>query len=190
MPGSLLTKWTIRLALACLVAYFAGQMLTVGSTTQTPAAGKKFAWPWLARWIWTVGCGLFIAHVVCAFQFAHHWSHTHAWEHTAAETQRLMGFSFGDGIYFSYFFLLLWVADVVCLWLAVSRPIWLIVAAYLFMLFIAFNGAIVFEDGPTRPVGIVVMLLLLPVLAIFVMRTAARLLGRKDQLATAAKVEA
>jgi hypothetical protein len=190
MLGSLLTKWTIRLALACLVAYFAGQMLAGGSSRETPAAGKKFTWPWISRWIWTVGCGLFVAHVVCAFQFTHHWSHAHAWEHTDQETQRLMGFSFGDGIYFSYFFLLLWVADVACLWLAVSRPIWLMAAAYLFMFFIAFNGAIVFEDGPTRPVGIVVMLLLLPVIAVFVARHASRLFGRKDQLATTAEVEA
>ncbi len=189
MPGSLLTQWTIRLALACLVAYFAGQMLTSGSTSQTQVAGRKFAWPLISRWIWTLGCVLFIAHVVCAFQFTHHWSHEHAWEHTAKETQRLMGFSFGDGIYFSYFFLALWVADVACLWLAVSRPVWLIASAYLFMSFIAFNGAIVFEDGPTRPVGIVISLLLLPVVALFTSRILNRLLRKRPFTGTTAEVE-
>lgn len=189
MLGSLLTQWTIRLALACLVAYFAGQLLHAGGSSQTPAEGRRFGWRAISRWIWTLGCVLFIAHVVCAFQFTHHWSHSHAWEHTAKETQRMMGFSFGDGIYFSYFFLLLWVADVACLWLVFSRPRWLIAAAYWFMFFIAFNGAIVFEDGPTRPVGLVVMLLLMPVVAIFVARNAGRLFGRSDRVATA-EVEA
>jgi len=183
MHGSLLTQWTIRLALACLVACFAGQMLAWGSNSQTRASGRKFAWLCISRsglrWTWTAGCLLFIAHVACAFHFTHHWSHMHAWEHTAAETERLLGFSFGDGIYFSYFFLLLWVADVVCLWLNVGRPVWLLAVVYLFMFFIAFNGAIVFEDGPTRPVGIVVVVaLLLPVTAWFVSKQLALRRGK------------
>lgn len=181
MIGSLLTQWTIRLALACLAVYFGGRLLT-----STLKRDWKFA---TLRWIWTVGCALFIAHVVCAFQFTHHWSHAHAWEHTARETERLMGYSFGDGIYFSYFFLLVWVADVVCLWLAVSRPIWLVGTAYLFMFFIAFNGAIVFEDGPTRPAGIVISLLLIPVVVLFVLRISNTLLRKRAFAKTAAELE-
>ncbi|QDU25184.1 hypothetical protein ETAA8_02470 [Anatilimnocola aggregata] len=176
MLGSLLTQWTIRLALACFAAYLAGNLLGLArcaSIDQTAEPRAKFtanrnrAFRWL-RWIWTAGCLLFIAHVVCAFQFTHHWSHTHAWEHTAAETKRMLGVAFGDGIYFSYIFLLLWVADVACLWLAIRRPGWVVAAVYLFLFFIAFNGAIVFESGPTRPVGIVVVTAMLPLLVLFV----------------------
>lgn len=181
MIGTFLTQWTIRLALACLAVYFAGRLLTT-----TPQRDWKFA---SLRWIWTIGCGLFIAHVACAFQFTHHWSHAHAWEHTARETQRLMGMSFGDGIYFSYLFLLLWVADVVALWVCNFRPVWLILPVYLFIFFIALNGAIVFEDGPTRPAGVVVVPALAVLAAVFVVRNARRVLSRERE-ATMAEAEA
>lgn len=163
MPGSLLTQWTIRLALVCLVIYWSGLLWLTCRKTRAETA--KFA---ALRWIWTAGCVLFIAHVASAFHFTHHWSHHHAWLHTEAETQRLMGFSFGDGIYFSYVFLLLWVADVCLLWLNVARPTWLLASVHTFLFFIAFNGAIVFEDGPTRPVGMAVVVVLAALFAVVV----------------------
>jgi hypothetical protein len=150
MPGELLTSWTIRLALLCYVAYV-GSWLLVG-----PNASDRFR---ALGWLWTAGCGLFIAHVVCAFAFYHHWSHAAAWQTTAEETDALLGVRFGDGIYFSYVFLLVWVADVVRLWCwpAAGGPgkyaLAAVIHAYLF--FIAFNGAIVFEGGPTRIGGMV-----------------------------------
>src|SRR5262249_9091327 len=105
MLGELLTKWTIRLALVCYVAYVAG---------------------WLVRWnirqpraslvIWTLGCVLFDVHVACAFHFFHHWSHWSAWQNTAERTEKLLGVAVGYGIYFSYLFLVLWIVDVAWLW--------------------------------------------------------------------------
>lgn len=189
MFGSFLTQWTIRLALVCLVAYLAGRLLGYGdSTNQTPVERNMFA---ALRWIWTIGCVLFVTHVACAFQFTHHWSHTHAWDHTAAETQRMLGFSFGNGIYFSYLFLLLWVTDVACLWLAVQRPGWVLAPVYLFLFFIALNGAIVFEEGPTRPVGIVILVALAPVLGWFAWRQSRVRFGSKtDNGRVSAEVEA
>jgi hypothetical protein len=177
MLGSLLTQWTIRLALACLAVYWGGSLWLAARSTdrrsidrssgnrKTRAEAPKFT---VLQCIWTAGCLLFITHVLCAFHFTHHWSHSHAWEHTAAETQRLMGFSFGDGIYFSYLFLALWVADVALLWLNVQRPTWLAGGIYAFLFFIAFNGAIVFEDGPSRPVGMAVVAILAVVFARYV----------------------
>jgi hypothetical protein len=181
MIGTLLTNWTIRLALVCYVAYLAGWL----SVTHP-------RWPTAARWIWTLGCGLFVAHVACAFHFYHDWSHAAAWRDTAEQTQRIIGVAFGNGIYFNYTFLTLWVADVV--WLSLPRasqspgmpsalprqtfgsptarvglgatgvprrspspsqtPAWRILV-HVFLIFIAFNGAIVFESGPTRWAGIV-----------------------------------
>lgn len=220
MLGSLLTQWTIRLALACLAAYLAGRLLVAirasGRSANSNDSGNqracnqrtgelagKFAasrpvtfttaWPseTLLRWLWTAGCLLFIAHVACAFQFTHHWSHQHAWRHTADETKRMMGVAFGDGIYFSYVFLLLWAADVACLWLGIRRPRWLVISVYLFLFFIAMNGAIVFEAGPTRPVGIVVVaLVLLPLAAVLGWKHLQGWLVGKEQPAVTAECDA
>lgn len=162
MPGVLLTSWTIRLALACYVAYLAGWLLV------SNRGNWGASWRAIARWLWTLGCLLFVAHVVCAFQFYHGWSHADAFEKTASETEQLLGVRFGEGIYFSYLFLILWVIDVVAMWkwrsptVQSPRPMvaamhWLL-HAYLF--FIAFNGAIVFESGPTRWAGIAACLVL------------------------------
>ena len=187
MLGSFLTTWTIRLALACLAVYFAARLLGYGARPyQTPRGERMFT---TLRWIWTIGCVLFLAHVACAFQFTHHWSHSHAWEHTAAETERLMGFAYGDGIYFSYLFLVLWVVDVIALWVCCFRPSWLILPVYLFIFFIALNGAIVFEDGPTRPVGLVVVAALAPLAVLFAVRQGRRLLSQ-ERKGTLAEVEA
>jgi hypothetical protein len=175
--GELLTKWTIRLALACYVAYLAGWLLV---DSKRPA--HRARWPRTARAIWTLGCVLFVVHVACAFHFYHHWSHTAAWQTTAQETEQLLGVAFGDGIYFSYLFLVLWVLDVAWLWLRPERnevangtprepptgdatavpqpcvsllqtPLWRVLV-HIFLFFIAVNGAVVFEHGPTRWAGL------------------------------------
>jgi hypothetical protein len=158
MLGVLLTKWTIRLALACYVAYLAGWLVS-----DSPR------WSKTSRWLWSLGCGLFLVHVLCAFQFYHHWSHAAAWQTTAEETQKLMGVSFGDGIYFSYVFAATWLADVVWLWVAALSPTvpgrqvrtpWTRVLVHVYLFFIAFNGAIVFEGGVTRWAGLAACLVL------------------------------
>ncbi|HZL89382.1 MAG TPA: hypothetical protein VFB96_13535 [Pirellulaceae bacterium] len=153
MLGTLLTVWTIRLALAAYALWLAAWLAG-------PAAAISLG-PRTSRWLYTVGCGLFLAHVACAFHFYHHWSHREAFHDTAQQTKEMLGIAFGEGIYFSYFFTLLWVADVAWLWLAPQRrwP-WLTAATQLYLAFIALNGAVVFEAGVTRWVGIPVALLL------------------------------
>jgi hypothetical protein len=181
MPGVLLTKWTVRLALACYVAYLAMCL---------SPAGRR--WPRTARMVWTLGCLLFDVHVACAFHFFHHWSHSVAWHHTAERTHELLGVAYGNGIYFSYFFLLLWIVDVVWLWLPTNSqdtandepagsptalakasatamppdppqplrtPMWRVMV-HVFLLFVAINGAIVFEAGPTRIAGLAAVMAL------------------------------
>ena len=148
MFGAALTHWTIRLALLCLVARLAGNLWYREDA-------RWFAW---SRTLWTAGCLLFVGHVAAAFHFYHHWSHAHAFEKTAHETHEMLGVRFGEGIYFSYLFLILWVADVAWLWLSPasyrSRSAWMAIALVSYMGFIAFNGAVVFEDGTTRLFGI------------------------------------
>lgn len=153
MLGSLLTHWTIRLALAAYALWLAGELL---ARTRPPARGSH-----ASRWLYAIACGLFLVHVACAFHFYHGWSHAAAYDDTARQTQEQLGFAFGGGIYFSYLFALLWVADVAWLWLSPGRPPSRVTAAIqLYMAFIALNGAIVFEAGVTRWVGIPVALLL------------------------------
>jgi len=162
MLGEELTRWTIRLALACYVACLAGWL--IAATRRNTLS----YWPCIARWLWTVGCGLFVVHVACAFHFYHDWSHAAAFEKTAADTEQLLGVRFGEGIYFSYLFLVLWVLDVIVSWSwpnsigGQTRPLvaamqW---ALHAYLFFIAFNGAIVFETGPMRWAGIAACLLL------------------------------
>ena len=131
---------------------------------------------------------LFVVHVALAFHFYHHWSHTIAWQSTAERTNELLGVAVGDGIYCSYLFLALWVLDVVCMWLhpipdevangtpsvaahadassvpfrpnSLTRTPWWRVLVHVFLLFVAINGAIVFEAGPTRWAGIAACLAL------------------------------
>jgi hypothetical protein len=148
MIGQLLTKWTIRLALGFYVAFLAGWLVV-----------RSPRWPYVARWLWTAGCACFVLHVMAAFQFHHHWSHASAVAQTAKETKELMGVAFGEGLYFSYLFLAVWVLDVAAWWLLgdayLHRPRWLAGLVHGYLGFIALNGAIVFEAGVTRWVGLV-----------------------------------
>lgn len=143
MIGALLTSWTIRLALVCYA-------MVLGAEIAAPAARRRLVF----RWLWTLGCALFLAHVGCAFQFYHHWSPAEAYENTAVRTGEMLGFEFGAGIYFSYFFALLWTADAAWWWAApvsyADRPWWVSALVHGYLFFIAFNGAVVFEGGPTR----------------------------------------
>jgi hypothetical protein len=146
-----LMHWSIRLALVCFAARLALWLL---------GRDRLFA---ASRAVWTLGCGLFVLHVASAFQFKHHWQHVDAFKTTAQRTEEMLGVRFGEGIYFSYLFLVLWIADVAWQWLAAehyrrhSRTVSLVLA---YMAFIAFNGAVVFEGGPTRWVGIAFSLVL------------------------------
>ena len=151
--GELLTRWTIRLALACYVYCLASFLLGKGQSD--PKRGN------IVRIVWTLGCGLFVAHVIAAFGFYHHFSHQAAYDDTAQQTQEILGFAFGGGIYFSYLFLGLWVADAAWRWLSpASRPAWLDWPLHFYMFFIAFNGAIVFEGGVSCVAGIAACVLL------------------------------
>ena len=154
MTPDLIISWTVRLALIC---YAISAALMLSRSTHPRAVAS-------IRSLWTAGALLFIAHVAAAFHFAHHWSHAAAVATTAAETQELLGMAFGEGIWFSYLFVLLWTADAAWSWLGYSswknRPPAATLALHAYLFFIAFNGAVIFESGPTRPFGITVTLLL------------------------------
>lgn len=107
--------------------------------------------------IWTLGFVLFVGHVVAAYHFEHHWSHQAAVIDTAKQTRELIGVEFGGGVYFNYLFLVLWGVDVVVSWfepnlsyLRALRVLWIS-----YLLFIAFNGVVVFKSGWLRALGLV-----------------------------------
>ncbi len=57
---------------------------------------------WFSAWV------LCVLHVICAFQFRHHWVHALAIQHTAQMTERVIGIRWGGGLYINYIFLVCW----------------------------------------------------------------------------------
>ena len=111
------------------------------------------------RNLWTVGCLFLWAHTICAFHFHHHWSHADAVQLTAEQTQQVMGFAYGNGIWFSYLLLMVWLFDVVQLWrqksASATRWYYLSYAVHAYAFFILFNGTVVFEEGVVRWGGVI-----------------------------------
>jgi len=86
-----------------------------------------------------------------AFHYYHGWSHAHAFE----RTRQVSGV--GEGIYVSYFFTWLWISDTTAWWLrpewVAQRSVWIDRWLHAFMLFMVFNGMVVFETGSIRWAG-------------------------------------
>jgi hypothetical protein len=147
-PGDDLVRNTVRLSLLYYAAA-ATLMLLLSPDNWAALTGRGR----LARWCWTLAWAAYVIHVCMAFHCAHGWSHAHAVE----ETQRRSGV--GEGIYVSHLFTLLWTADVAYWWLRprgyAARSPWVDRVLHGFMVFVIFNGTVVFEEGPIRPAGIV-----------------------------------
>lgn len=156
--GEFLTRWTVRVALAC---YFAAVVLRWRSNLRPSPLS-------LSRVVWTFGCIAFLLHLVCAFHFYHHWSHDHAYAVTAEQTEEAIGLNWGGGIYVNHIFAVVWVWDVLWWWVAPTtyerRPRWIEWAVQGFMAFIAFNATVVFGHGAIRWFGIAATLVLAVVL--------------------------
>ena len=147
--GVALTKWTIWLALLG----YAGGAAALLLTRHQPR------WSRLARIAWTFGCLAYLGHVYSAFQFYHGWSHASAFEETARQTRETVGWEVGEGLFVSYFFTLVWLADVIWWWLAgaenyARRPRALTIALHAFFFFVVFNATVVFESGAARWLGL------------------------------------
>ena len=116
-----------------------------------------------ARLAWTAGCAALLAHYICAFQFFHAWSHTSAYIDTARQTAEVFGSNWGGGIFINYAVAIVWISDVAWWWLAGlnsyrRRPWLLTLIWHSFLIFIIFNATVVFKDGLTRWIGILVTL--------------------------------
>ena len=141
--GGLVMLWTIR---GALVAWWVTCALRLSGRGLLPAA----------RWIWTAGCALLLAHVAAAFHFRHGWSHTAAYADTARQVAEHPWFAVeaGGGVYVNYAFCLLWVADAAWWWAAprkyAQRSLAIELAIQAVFVFMIFFAAVVFADGPVR----------------------------------------
>ena len=153
-----LLLWSVRIAMLLYVASLARWIWAAHNPVENASLARS------QRYIWTLGCLAFLVHVAAAFHFRHGWSHQQALLHTAEETERLVGWSFGGGIYFSYAFTVSWCLDVAWMWFNQEshrkRARWITMALHVFLLAISINGAIVFATGPIRWMGIVLLGLL------------------------------
>jgi hypothetical protein len=143
IPGDELVRNSIRLA---LVYYTFALLLLLRGDTR------------LARKAWTLAWLAYLIHMALAFHFVHGWSHAHAFERTRQES------GVGEGLYVSYLFTLLWSVDVIWWWVAPlahqRRPRWIGAVLHGFMLFMVFNGAVVFAAGGMRWAGVALFELL------------------------------
>lgn len=153
------TRATIWIALGF---YFVGAAMQHRAGRRLPRSGA-------ARMLWSLGCAFYIAHVICAFAFYHHWSHSNAYQATAKDTLEVTGWNWGGGLYLNYLFSAAWLADVVWWWSSpkswLERPRWLHAGWHAFFLFLVFNATVVFEEGLARLAGIILCTALLLVWA-------------------------
>jgi hypothetical protein len=148
--GDDLTRSTIRLS---LVYYgIAASLLPWLRGDQWCA---RTGWGRLARWCWTFAWATYLVHLAMAFHYYHHWSHADAVRHTAERS------GFGAGIAMSHLFTLAWTADVLWWWFLPSRyaqrPAWIGWSEHGFMVFVIFNATVIYEEGPIRWAGLVLL---------------------------------
>jgi hypothetical protein len=147
--AELLTRATIWLT---IIAYAIGSAFF--------ALPEKVRWrDHATRLAWTIGCISLIAHLVCAFQFYHGWSHSAAYLDTARQTDSVVGLNWGGGLFINYGLLVAWMADLAWWWLSglnsYRNRSWPLIAAWhSFLIFIIFNATVVFKDGVVRWLGL------------------------------------
>ena len=109
------------------------------------------------RVLYTASLVMMLLHLAVAYHLGHGWSHSDAFE----RTERVSGF--GPGIFVSYFFVLVWIAEAAWMWIAFDRYLnrskWLNRAIVGFMWFILFNSSVVYADGFARLLGCVMLTL-------------------------------
>lgn len=149
--GQFLTRSTIWISIA---GYTVGCLVF--------ALTRRDGW---ARWAWTIGCSALLVHFAVAFHFYHAWSHHAAYVETARQTAEVFVINWGGGLFINYAIASLWIADVSWWWFAgvgsYRRRPWLLTLIWHgLLIFILFNATVVFKDGLTRWVGLLVCLLL------------------------------
>ena len=152
--GEFLTRSTVWIS---ILAYTIGCVLFVRR--------QSFGDRW-ARLAWTTGCAALLAHLICAFQFYHAWSHESAYLDTARQTAAVVAINWGGGLFINYAVAILWTTDIAWWWFAGlgsyrRRPWLLTLLWHSFLIFIIFNATVVFKDGLARWIGLFMCLILI-----------------------------
>src|SRR5262245_13231974 len=141
MTGELLTKVTVWMALG---GYATALIIFLQSRSRDA----------FARIFWTAGCIAMLAHIACAFHFYHHWSHQAAYTETARQTAKIYALNWGGGLFINYILMIGWIIDVIWWWRGLeiyrNRPKIFSIIWHVFLFFIFFNAAVVFECGFLR----------------------------------------
>jgi hypothetical protein len=148
VPGESLTQATVWLAVGCYgLAAVCMPWLSRDGWRAERGDGR------LVRWLWTLGWLVFLVHVGAAFHYYHGWSHQHALERTHEQS------GWGEGIYLSYLFALLWGADVISWWIApgwyARRSRWFDGLLHGYLAFITFNATVIFGKGAIQRGGVI-----------------------------------
>lgn len=111
------------------------------------------------RFTWCIGCGTYLVHVAVAFHSVHGWSHVNAMNHVELSS------GWGEGIFFSYAFTVIWLVDAIW-WLIAPRSYsrrsrLLHLSIHLYLAFIIFNATVIFGHGFAWWFGIVIFATLL-----------------------------
>lgn len=151
--ADLLVRWTARLAIGAYLVRAGWDLSTIGDRDESLSRSR---WTRAVRWTWTVGCLIYLVHVLLAFVLIHHGSHAEAWRHVAEETERLTGFRSGAGLVLDHLVTVLWTFDVAMWW---REPSWsrTRLARWLlhpFFGFMAFNATVVFGPAGWRIVAV------------------------------------
>lgn len=136
-----IVAWTARGSVACYLTW---------SVTAILRAGESDRFRRVAFGTYLAGLILMFLHVVAAFAFVHGWSHAHAYEHTARQTDEVVGIDWGGGLYFNYLLLAIWGADVLRVCRArrseTRPPRWWTAFVHVYLIFLFVNATVVF--GP------------------------------------------
>jgi len=111
------------------------------------------------RRIWTAGCGLFLVHMLLAFEVAYSWSHRAAVADIATQSESISGVRAPWGLFIDYAYGLVWLTDLTWWWRAGDlayrhRSAWSHWFLHGFFLFMLFNGGFVFVERWTRWIGL------------------------------------
>ena len=155
MLADALVRWTARLFVACYVG-----RICIDAARLRDAGSQRSA-----RWLWTVGCLVYLIHVAMAFHFVHGWSHAIAYEHVRQRTFNQTGLDSGVGLYVNYAFGVLWLADTFLWWHRLDWserriPYWTVQAIFGFLIV---QATVVFGPSFWIPVSIAVAMLLMAV---------------------------
>lgn len=140
---------------AAVILYFAALALKIRASLASPSRAD----PGLGfRITWSLAALIFALHVLAAVHFYHGWSLASVVASTEASTREILGVPLGQGVFFSFLFGALWLADGT--WALVhpasyhGRSRLLDRLVHLYLLFIVLNGLLVFEGWFARLVGL------------------------------------